>query len=83
MVMPNAAYAHVLRIADIVTERECPGGIPNNPFADVTNAAFDFYVAEHGVPKDANAARRMFEFVSILHIACQHVTRQGINLGVV
>jgi hypothetical protein len=81
--MPNAAFAHLLRIADIVTERECPGGIPNSPNADIINAAFDFYVAEHGVPKDANAARRMFEFVTVLHIACKQVASRGIVLGVV
>jgi hypothetical protein len=82
MVMPNAAYAHVMRIADFVTERQCPGGVASSPTAEVTDAAFDFYVAQHGVPKDANAARRMFEFVSILQIACQHVTSHGIDLGV-
>lgn len=43
-----------------------PGGVATGVGMDFTSAAFDYYVAHHGVPTTANEARQMFEFAAVI-----------------
>lgn len=47
-------------------DRHLPGGVSAERRAnqEFTDAMFDYYIARYGLPTDANAVRRMFEFAA-------------------
>lgn len=63
----SAFMAYVFDILDEWSNDIVPHGVATSRIeTHVTNVAFDHYVATHGIPKNANEARHMFEWASAL-----------------
>ena len=72
----NPIMQAMLTAADRMMDLTMPDGISTNPAQAWTTTAFDFYVANHGIPTTANEARRMFEFAACLEHAYRLTLRE-------
>lgn len=66
--MPDPTFCeYVWNVLDSYVADHAPGGVAGqDPAMDLTNLAFDHYIAHYGVPATANEARSMFEWAAAL-----------------
>lgn len=65
---------YVCEALDNIVDHHTPDGVAiDEPVMDLTNATFNYYINKHGVPTNANEARKMFEWAATLEFAWQSI----------